>query len=242
MTAPEERFPRPRALRDRLSRRPRLTPNQGPQLPLPEPRAPLDDEAWFTYLAAGEEIVWSDALAVLLGRPPAGNALSQQILAEHVHVDDHAKTLGAITRAWTAREAVRTTVRLMRDDGGWFDVDCRLEPILDRENAVVGLHGSLRDVSARERARREVARLSRRGETVQASIVEHDAATGLMTRARFADEVDRAQRRGGGAVLVIRVEPDRAEGKGADRHDDLLQRAARVLEGLARPEYLLGRA
>jgi EAL domain-containing protein (putative c-di-GMP-specific phosphodiesterase class I)/GGDEF domain-containing protein len=242
MTAPEERFPRPRALRDRLSRRPRLSPNQGHQLPLPGPRNPPDDEAWFTYLAVGEEIVWSDALAALLGRPPAAGELSQQILVRHVHVDDHAKALSAITRAWTARESVRTTVRLMRDDGGWFDVDCRLEPVIGPENAVVGLHGSLRDVSARERARREVARLSRRGETVQASVIERDVATGLLSRARFADEVDRAQRRGGGAVLVIRVEPDRVEGTGADRHADLLQRAARVLEGLARPDDLLGRA
>jgi len=242
MTAPEERFPRPRALRDRLSRRPRLSPNQGHQLPLPEPRTAPDDEAWFTYQAAGEEITWSDALAALLGRPPAASELSQQILARHVHVDDHAKALSAITRAWTARESVRTTVRLMRDDGGWFDVDCRLDPITDTANAVVGMHGSLRDVSARERARREVARLSRRGETVQASVVERDPATGLMTRARFADEVDRAQRRGGGAVLVVRIEPDRVEGTGVDRHVDLLERAARVLEGLACPDTLLGRA
>jgi EAL domain-containing protein (putative c-di-GMP-specific phosphodiesterase class I)/GGDEF domain-containing protein len=242
MTAPDERFPRPRALRDRLSRRPRLSPNQGPQLPLLEARTPPDDEAWFTYLAAGEEIVWSDGLATLLGRPPRAKEQTQQILTRHVHVDDHAKALGAITRAWTAREPVRTTVRLMRDDGGWFDVDCRLEPIVGAEGAVAGLRGALRDVSARERARREVARLSRRGETVQASIIERDPVTGLMTRARFADEVDRAQRRGGGAVLVIRVEPDRAEGVSADRHADLLQRAARVLEGLARPDDLLGRA
>jgi PAS domain S-box-containing protein len=242
MTAPDERFPRPRALRDRLSRRPRLSPNQGHQLALPEPRTPPDDEAWFTYLAVGGEIVWSDTLAALLGRPPAAKELTQQIMARHVHIDDHAKALGAITRAWTAREPVRTTVRLMRDDGGWFDVDCRLEPIVDPDGAVTGLHGALRDVSARERARREVARLSRRGETVQASIIERDELTGLMTRARFADEVDRAQRRGGGAVLVIRVEPDRTEGVGADVHADLLQRAARVLEGLARPDDLLGRA
>jgi PAS domain S-box-containing protein len=242
MTAPDERFPRPRALRDRLSRRPRLSPNQGHQLPLPEPRTPPDDEAWFTYLTDSQEIVWSDALADLLGRPPAAGELTQQVLARYVHVDDHAKALGAITRAWTAREAVRITVRLIRSDGGWFDVDCRLEPVAGPDGAVAGLHGALRDVSARERARREVARLSRRGETVQASVIERDPATGLLTRARFADEVDRAQRRGGGAVLVIRVEPDRAEGVGAERQADLLQRAAGVLEGLARPDDLLGRA
>jgi PAS domain S-box-containing protein len=238
MTAPDERFPRPRALRDRLSRRPRLSPNQGPQLPLPEQRTAPDDEAWFTYLAPGQEIVWSDALATLLGHPPGSTEPTQQILDRHVHVDDQARALSAITRAWTAREPERMTVRLLRDDGGWFDVDCRLEPVLGPDGAVAGLHGVLRDVSARERARREVARLSRRGETVQASIVERDEATGLMTRARFADEVDRAQRRGGGALLVIRIEPDRDEAVGTE----LLQRAARVLEGLAGAETLMGRA
>ncbi|BCJ52002.1 hypothetical protein Asp14428_34770 [Actinoplanes sp. NBRC 14428] len=198
MTAPDERFPRPRALRDRLSRRPRLSPNAAPTQPhLPESRAAVDDEAWFTYTADGDRIVWSEALAALLGRPPRDHELSRQLLARHVHRDDHAKALGSITRAWTAREPVRTTVRLMRADGGWFDVDCRLEPISAPDGTVSGIRGALRDVSARERARREVARLTRRGETVQASIVDPDPATGLLTRARFADEIDRTQRSGG---------------------------------------------
>jgi len=243
MTAPDERFPRPRALRDRLSRRPRIRPNQGPQpLSLPESRASTDDEAWFTYLTAGEEIVWSEALSALLDRPPTETVLSREILARYVHGDDHAKALGALAQTWTTGETVRTTVRLMRADGGWFDVDCRLEPITGPDGAVRGVRGSLLDVSARERARREVARLSRRGETVQPSIIERDPATGLLTRARFADEVDRAQHRGGGALLVVRIEPDRAEGVRFDGNNDLLQRAARLLEGVARPDDLLGRA
>ncbi|MET8148462.1 EAL domain-containing protein [Actinoplanes sp. NPDC049668] len=242
MTAPEEGSPRPRALRDRPARRTRMSPNQGPQLPLPEPRPPADDEAWFSYRAVGEEIVWSDGLTALLGRPPAGTGLSRQILARHVHAEDHAKALGAVTQAWTTREPVRTTIRLLRTDGGWFDVDCRLEPITDPDGTVRGIRGQLRDVSVRERARREVARLSRRGETVRASVVERDPATGLLTRGRFADELDRAQRRGGGAVLVIRVEPDHADGVRADGNAELLQRAARLLEGLARPDDLLGLA
>src|SRR5689334_18670643 len=141
MTAPDEGSPRPRALRDRPSRRPRMSPNQGPQLPLPEPRAPADDEAWFSYRAAGEEIVWSDGLTALLGRPPADTELSRQVLARHVHVEDHAKALGAITRAWTSREPVRTTIRLLRADGGWFDVDCRLEPISEPDGTVRGIRG-----------------------------------------------------------------------------------------------------
>jgi PAS domain S-box-containing protein len=245
MTAPDERFSRSRALRERLSRRPQLA---DPPPTLPEPRTPVDDRihdapAWFTYTAAGDRIVWSEGLGAMLGQSHAENELSRQVLARYVHRDDHARALGAITRTWTGREPVRTTVRLMRADGGWFDVDCRLEPVADRDGTVRGIRGIVQDVSARERARREVARLARRVESVQPSIIEHDPATGLLTRARFADEIDRALRRGGGAVLVIRVEPDRLDGEGVrpDRNADLLHAAARVLEGVVRPADLLGR-
>jgi EAL domain-containing protein (putative c-di-GMP-specific phosphodiesterase class I)/GGDEF domain-containing protein len=134
----------------------------------------------------------------------------------------------------------------MRADGGWFDVDCGLEPVMSPDGTVRGIRGTLSDVSARERARREMDRLARRGETVQASLVEPDPATGLLTRARFADEVDRSMRRSGGAVLVIRVQPERPgeddDGVRPERNADLLHRAARVLEGLVRPETVLGRA
>jgi PAS domain S-box-containing protein len=234
MTAPDERFPRPRALRDRLSRRPRPTA-------VPDQRAPArtrrnDGPAWFSYTAAGDEIVWSDELGSMLGHAPDEKELSRQVLARYVHRDDHAKALGAITEAWTSPEPVHTTVRLLRADGGWFDVDCHLESVSGPGGTVRGIRGTVSDVSARERARREVARLARRGETVQASVIELDPSTGLLTRARFADEIDRALRRGGGAVLVVRIEPDRAAA-----HSDLLSRAARVLEGVVRPDDLLGR-
>ncbi|GAB1645258.1 EAL domain-containing protein [Krasilnikovia sp. MM14-A1259] len=264
MTAADERAPRPRALRDRRARR----PHPADDGVVPDQRHPATDEpVWFTYTVAADTIVWSEGLRVLLGRPPAGNQISQQVLARYVHRDDHARALAAITRTWTGRESVRTTVRLMRADGGWFDVDCRLEPTTGPDGGVTGVRGTLRDVSARERARREVDRLSRRGETVLASVIERDPATGLLNRARFADEVDRALRRGGGALLVMRVQPDRGmaeRGEGhegmpgqrrmadghdgtagevgtPERHAELLHRAARVLEGLVRPEDLLGR-
>ena len=234
MTAPGERFPRPRALRQRLSRRPAIALR-----PVEEP-----EEAWFTYAATGDKIVWSEGLGAMLGRPPSATEISRQVLMRYVHRDDHARALGAITRTWTASEPVPVTLRLMRADGGWFDVDCRLEPLAGEDGRVHGVRGTVRDVSARERARREVDRLARRGETVLASLIERDPTTELLTRARFADEADRALRRGGGAVLVIRVEGDRT-GNGSihpERNADLLHRAARVLEGVARPMDVLGRA
>ncbi|MBG0563066.1 EAL domain-containing protein [Actinoplanes aureus] len=210
---------------------------------LPEPRQPADDRAaWFTYTAAGDQIVWSAALSAMLGRPPAEKEMTRQILSRYVHRDDHAKALGSITDAWTSRNTVHTTVRLMRADGGWFDVDCRLEPMMSPDGTVRGIRGTVRDVSTRERARRESARLTRRGETVQASLVEPDPATGLLIRAGFADEVDRTLRRSGGALLVVRIQgPNPGEGVRPERSADLLHQIARLLEEHVRPEHLLGR-
>ncbi|MEU4158157.1 EAL domain-containing protein [Actinoplanes sp. NPDC026670] len=227
MTVPEERE--------------RWTP--APPHALPEPRQPADERAaWFTYTAAGDQIVWSPAFAAMVGRVPAEKGKTRQILARHVHRDDHAKALGAITEAWTSQTVVHTTVRLMRSDGGWFDVDCTIEPMAGPEGAVRGIRGTVRDVSARERARRESARLTRRGETVQASLVEPDPATGLLIRARFADEIDRALRGAGGALLVVRVQSgDNPEGVRPDHNAELLHHAARLVEEKARPEHLIGR-
>ncbi|MBW6432352.1 EAL domain-containing protein [Actinoplanes hulinensis] len=209
---------------------------------LPEPRQPVDDRAaWFTYTAAGDQIVWSAALSAMVGRAPTEKGMTRQILARHVHRDDHAKALGAITEAWTSQNTVLITVRLMRADGGWFDVDCTLEPMAGPDGTVRGIRGTIRDVSARERARRESARLTRRGETVQASLIEPDPATGLLTRARFADEVDRALRGAGGALLVLRVQAGETDGVRPEHNADLLHRTARLLEDQVRPEHLLGR-
>jgi PAS domain S-box-containing protein len=236
MAAPGERHAMPRALHESS---------------LPEPRLPADDRpaasagpAWFAYTATGDQIVWSAPLRAMLGHAHTQNEVSRKVLARYVHRDDHAKALTAITQAWTSPVPVRATVRLMRADGGWFDVDCRLEPVKNADGSVRGIRGTVTDVSARERARREMARLTRRGETVQASLVDPDPATGLLTRARFTDEIDRAQRRGGGAILVIRVQPERPGDSDAGRPDriaDLLHRAARVLEGVVQEGALLGR-
>jgi PAS domain S-box-containing protein len=279
MTVSDERFPRPRALRDRISRRPHLTEAADMTVPeaalvqpadvvdrpggrrlhiaeppptLPEPRIPAedngtaDDPAWFSYLAAGDDVAWSPSLASMLGRSKIDGGVGHQILARYVHRDDHARALGAITRAWTGRLPVHTTVRLLRADGGWFDADCRLEPITDPDGTIRGVRGTLHDVTARERARRELDRLARRNDTVHTSIIEHDPATHLLTRARFADEIDRALRSpAGGAVLVMRVEPDRMDAAGdgvrPERNADLLHSAARVLEALLEPTDRLGR-
>jgi EAL domain-containing protein (putative c-di-GMP-specific phosphodiesterase class I)/GGDEF domain-containing protein len=264
---PAEGLPRPRALRRRLAARPMLPPLANSTLPAP--RTAADDraaahrefvdharaaegDAWFAYTAAGDEVAWSDALATMLGEPaadgppPSGGRsagrLSRQALLRNVHRADHAKALQAATRAWTRQEDVRVTLRLVRADGSWFDVDCQLSAVAGPDGATRGVRGVVLDVSARERARREVARLARRVETVQPALAERDPGTGLLTRAGFADEVDRALRIGG-ALLVLRVEPEgRAEAPlRPELATELLNRAARVLENVIRPDDQLAR-
>ena len=212
MSAPDGRVPRPRALRDRSPSPPLSPPGPSdaasPRTPRRRPGSPTRPP---TTRSSGPT-----RFGALLGhrRPP--NELSRQVLARYVHRDDHAKALGAITRAVDRRR-----VRARHGPAGARRrrlVRRGLPARAGRRTPTApcsGVHGTVQDVSARERARREVARLARRGETVQASVLERDPATGLLTRARFADEVDRAMRRGGGAVLVIRVEPDRGEAPAA---------------------------
>ena len=205
MTAPDERFPRPRALRDRLSRRPRLSPQPGPAAAAAG-AAHRRRRRGLVHLPGRRRARSPGPTASrrCSAARPADHELSRQILARHVHRDDHAKALGAITRAWTAREAVRTTVRLMRADGGWFDVDCRLEPVTGPDGTVTR-HPRLPARRLRPRTRPPRGRPAQpvAARPCSPSIIERDPATGLLTRARFADEIDRAQRRGGGAVLVV---------------------------------------
>ena len=233
MSAPDGRVPRPRALHCR------------PPIDPPVTLSHESRDAWFSYHAPDDRIVWSEGFGEMLGHQPAENEPGRQVVARYVHRDDQATALGAITRSWTTGETVHVTIRMVRADGGWFDADCQIDPIVEPDGTVSGVRGVVQDVSARERARREVERLARRGDTVQASVPEPDPATGLLTRAGFADELDRAMRRGGGAVLVVRVEPDRGETSGGharpDRNADLLHHAARVLENVVRGPDLLGR-
>src|SRR5687768_3635916 len=111
MTAPDERTPRPH------------------RLPAPRSRgtAQARTESWFTYDAVGDTVVWSDGLSAMVGRSPGKNEVSRQVLARYVHRDDQATALTALTRAWSSPDPVLTTIRLVRADGGWFDVDCRLD-------------------------------------------------------------------------------------------------------------------
>ncbi len=209
--------------------------------PYPDIPAQRPGGAWFSYTAATDDATWSGELSTLLGYPPPSGGPGRALMLRSVHRDDHAKALQALATAWTRQEQVVVTLRLVRSDGSWFDVDCQIEAVTGPEGRARGVRGIVHDVSARERARREVERLTRRAVTVQPSLTAADPGTGLLTRARFTDELDRAVRSGsGGALVVLRVDPENRAG--APEHSaDLLHRAARLVETVAAETDRVGR-
>jgi PAS domain S-box-containing protein len=214
--------------------------------------------AQFTWHTATDAMTWSDGLLALLGYEPDSIVPSKGLFLSHLHPADCELVRQAITSAWTGRCAIRASFRVIRVDRTVLDVDVHLGLLLDGRGRPRGVVGTGQDVTVRERARREAERLRRRSTTVCTPLADWDPGTGLFTRRRFADEVDRALRFGAGSVLVIRVEPAPlapAAGTAVPAPagtavppgtcvkvdpDELFRMAARLLEGLAEPTDQLG--
>jgi PAS domain S-box-containing protein len=197
----------------------------------------------FTWLDGAEETTWSDELTTMLGYSAGSVQPTKGLLLKHVHPEDRDLVCQAISTARTDGQVVRRTYRMVRQDRSVLDVECHLEVLLDQQHNPCGVIGTSQDVSAREQARREVERLRRRFETVTTALKEWDSGSGLFTRRRFTDEVDRALRFDPGAVLILRVEPtDECLPAFLDGdYTDLVRVAARLLESVKEPGDQLGR-
>jgi PAS domain S-box-containing protein len=198
----------------------------------------------FTWVRDSDEMSWSDEIWTMLGYDPvAAPRPSKKLFLFHLHPRDRNLVEQAINAAWAEQRVINGTYRFHRKDGIVVDVECHLEATVDEHGTPSGVIGTGQDVTTRERARQEVERLRRRCETVRAAIADWDPDSGLFTRRRFADELDRASRFGAGAVLILRIEPvddpasDVRFGDGAD----LPGLAARLLESLKEPGDQLGR-
>ena len=173
MSAPDGRVPRPRALH--------VAP---PQRPVRDSESPVRD-AWFSYQAPDDRIVWSEGFEEMLGHQPADNEPGRQVVARYVHRDDRATALGAITRSWTSGETVHVTIRMVRADGGWFDADVQIDPIVETDGTISGVRGVVRR-PPRTRPREVAAGPARRQRQRRAGAGSgHRPVTG-----RFADELD----------------------------------------------------
>ncbi|GAA3773127.1 hypothetical protein GCM10022225_70840 [Plantactinospora mayteni] len=160
-----------------------------------------------TWTRASGGLTWSDEMALILGYPPGSLRHSVAALTRLVHPDDVDGVREAVESVWRDRTVRETTCRVIRPDRVTRYVHCYLEYVVDGENRPSGIIATARDITELELARQEQARLARRRETVQLELAGRDPVTGLFHRARFADEIDTAQRGGPGVLLVVAVEP-----------------------------------
>jgi hypothetical protein len=91
----------------------------------------------------------------------------------------------------------------VRADASTGYVHCHIEVLADEHACLYGIIATGQDVTELELARQERDRLARRCQGIRTDLLDRDPVTGLLTRDRFADEVDRAQRAGTGTLLVL---------------------------------------
>ncbi|MFY1687236.1 EAL domain-containing protein [Plantactinospora sp. WMMB782] len=169
--------------------------------------AQLAKHGTVTWIRSSGELTWSDEMALILGHPPGTVRHTLGTLTRLVHPDDLDGVRRAVESVWRDRTVRETTCRVVRPDRVTRYVHCHLEYVVDPENRPHGIIATARDVTEVELARQEQARLARRRETVRPELAGRDPVTGLFHRARFADEIDTAQRGAPGVLLVVAVEP-----------------------------------
>ena len=128
------------------------------------------------------------------------------------------------------------TVR-RRKDGTLIQVAATTSPLRDHEGSIIGLVGSLRDITERRRTEAQLAYLS-----------NHDPLTGLFNRGRFEEELGaaaaRARQQGQhAAVLMLDLDNFKYvnETYGHKAGDELVASIASTLKGRLQPVDVLAR-
>ena len=98
---------------------------------------------------APEEPSWYSAgVYAILGRDPARGPLSREAYADDViHPDDRDAVLAEVARAIATRTVYQSGYRIRRPDGSLRHVRSLGEPMIDEGGRVVGLRGTLMDVT-----------------------------------------------------------------------------------------------
>jgi EAL domain-containing protein (putative c-di-GMP-specific phosphodiesterase class I)/GGDEF domain-containing protein/PAS domain-containing protein len=195
-----------------------------------------------TWLADRKRLIWSDEMSRIVGHPPSTVRPYAQWLFRLIHPDDVGAVRGVLADAWRDRAVKELTCRVVRPDRVTRYLHCRVEVLVDRRGRPYGLIGTGEDVTELELARQDRCRRQRRAETLRTERADRDPLTGLLTRQGFADEVERARRGGGGALLVAAVDlaGSGAEADGSADDDRLAVAVAGVVKKVARRTDVCG--
>jgi diguanylate cyclase (GGDEF)-like protein len=230
-------------------------------LELSDPLRDTDDEAariarqaelaglgTFTWTAKTNLLSWSSRLATMLGFPPEVTTPSVARCLERVHSQDRPRVGQLLREAWRTTSTTEIQHRIVRDGDEIRHLHSFVEVLLDDANTPVGLVGTAQDVTELVRNQQELERVNKRLETIISmvgeSLADYDPHTGLLSRRRFVNELDRAVEHGPGVVLLLGLaglgEVNRAQG--AEGGDRLVEQVATALKlVIEAPGHLLAR-
>ncbi len=174
--------------------------------------AQLAKRGTVTWLLGGsqaepsERLSWSDEMAMIVGHAPGTLRLTLQTLVELVHPADVERAHAAVRAAWEQSRPEEVGFRVVQPGGSVRYLHCHLE-ILTGAGRPVGIIATCEDITTLELARQEQRRLAVRSQMLGTDPAVRDVLTGLQTRGYVIDEVDRARRTTGGALVVVTTEP-----------------------------------
>lgn len=193
--------------------------------------AQLGKRGSITWTAGIRRLEVSPEMLRLVGRTPVEEPGSLTKLFALIHPAGRAAVRERVHRAWRDRSATEFACWLLLPDGSTSRVEFLVEIVVDESGRPVGIVATGEDATAAHKRRQEAERRALRDGSVQRSLAEIDAATGLLSRRAFADEVGRAVRSGTGTLLVISAPPLAEPGSEDDAR--LSGSAARLLRDLA---------
>ncbi|MEV0006033.1 EAL domain-containing protein [Micromonospora sp. NPDC050980] len=172
--------------------------------------AQLSKLGTITWLAGGSarpgRLFWSDEMAMIFGYAPGTRRLTPGTLFDLVHPEDAGRVRTTVRAVWEQSRPGEVGFRVIQPGGRIRHIRCHLE-ILTAEDGASGIIATGEDVTALELARQERRRLAVRSRMLSADLAVPDVLTGLPTRSYVIDEVDRARRATGGALVVVATEP-----------------------------------
>ncbi|MFF3853355.1 EAL domain-containing protein [Micromonospora sp. NPDC002575] len=163
-----------------------------------------------TWVAGGRDgldrLLWSDEMAMIFGHAPGTLRLTPETLFGLVHPVDAERVRRTVRTAWARCRPAEVGFRVVQPGGSIRHVRCQLE-ITTCEGEPSGIVATGEDVTALELARQERRRLAIRNQMLGVDLAALDALTRLPNRGYVIDEVDRARRTTGGALVVVATEP-----------------------------------
>ena len=132
---------------------------------------------------------WSEEALRIAGLDPLRTELSmQEFVSRWVHLDDRTRVSGELQRLCTHGHSSECECRVQRSDGGIRYVRISAEPTRDANGSVVGLVGTLHDLTERKELERELLEISeneqrRIGQDLHDDLCQHLAGIEFMNQA-----------------------------------------------------------